>query len=121
MLDKKKKDRIIEKYKTHKNDTGSPEVQIAILTAEIKELTEHLKNHKKDFSSRRGLIKKVSQRRRLIHYLQRENPKSYEDITKKLKIKKRSAETLPEEDEEEIEEKEDDIEEVEEVQGDDKE
>lgn len=115
MLDKKKKDKIIEKYKTHKNDTGSPEVQIAILTAEIKELTEHLKEHKKDFSSRRGLIKKVAQRRRLVHYLQRENPKSYEDITRKLKIKKRSAETMPEEEEEEIkEEVEEAIEETEE-------
>ena len=100
MLDKKKKDRIIEKYKTHKNDTGSPEVQIAILTAEIKELTEHLKEHKKDYSSRRGLIKKVAQRRRLLHYLQRENSDSYEDIAKKLKIKKRSSSTLPKEEDE---------------------
>lgn len=102
MLDKKKKDKIIEKYKTHKSDTGSPEVQIAILTAEIKELTEHLKTHKKDFSSRRGLIKKVSQRRRLLQYLQRENEKSYDNITKKLKIKKRSAETMPEPEDEPI-------------------
>ena len=102
MLDKKKKDRIIEKYKTHKSDTGSPEVQIAILTAEIKELTEHLKAHKKDFSSRRGLIKKVAQRRRLLQYLQRENEKSYDDITKKLKIRKRSSETMPEPEEEPI-------------------
>ncbi len=108
MLDKKKKDRIIEKYKTHKNDTGSPEVQIAILTAEIKELTEHLKDHKKDFSSRRGLIKKVSQRRHLVQYLQRENPKSYEDITRKLKIKKRSSETLPPEEDVHIKEDESD-------------
>ena len=100
MLDKKKKDRIIEKYKTHKSDTGSPEVQIVILTAEIKELTEHLKEHKKDYSSRRGLIKKVAQRRRLLQYLQRENEKSYENITKKLKIKKRLPETMVEKDEE---------------------
>jgi|TARA_B100001964_G_C13760271_1_gene391401 small subunit ribosomal protein S15 len=100
MLDKKKKDRIIEKYKTHENDTGSPEVQIAILTAEIKELTEHLKEHKKDFSSRRGLIKKVAQRRRLLQYLQRDNSESYEDIIKKLKIKKRSPETMTESEEE---------------------
>ncbi|MBU2576023.1 30S ribosomal protein S15 [Patescibacteria group bacterium] len=99
MLDKKKKDRIIEKYKTHKNDTGSPEVQIAILTAEIKELTEHLKEHKKDYSSRRGLIKKVAQRRKLLQYLQRENEKSYEDITKKLKIRKRAQETMQEKEE----------------------
>ena len=95
MLDKKKKDRIIEKYKTHKNDTGSTEVQVAILSAEIKELTEHLKSHKKDYSSRRGLIKKVSQRRRLLHYLQREDNKSYEKITAQLRIKKRSEDTLP--------------------------
>ncbi len=58
MLDKKKKLKLIEKFKTHKNDTGSPEVQIAILTEEIKELTRHLKENKKDFSSRRGLISK---------------------------------------------------------------
>ena len=94
MLDKKKKDRIIEKFKIHKNDTGSPEVQIAILTAEIKELTEHLKEHKKDFSSRRGLIKKVSQRRKLLHYLQREDAARYDKITDKLKIKKRADHTL---------------------------
>jgi small subunit ribosomal protein S15 len=102
MLDKKKKDRIIEKYKTHKNDTGSAEVQIAILTAEIKELTEHLKEHKKDYSSRRGLIKKVSQRRRLLQYLQRDNMKSYDDITKKLKIKRRSESTMTESEEDKV-------------------
>jgi len=96
MLDKKKKDRIIAKYKTHEKDTGSPEVQIAILTAEIKELTEHLKEHKKDFSSRRGLIKKVGQRRRLLQYLQRENAESYDDICRKLKIKRRSEHTIEE-------------------------
>ena len=94
MLDKKKKDRIIAKYKTHEKDTGSTEVQIAILTAEIKELTEHLKLHKKDFSSRRGLIKKVSQRRKLLNYLQQENQNSYDDITRKLKIRKRAAHTM---------------------------
>jgi small subunit ribosomal protein S15 len=110
MLDKKKKDRIIEKYKTHEKDTGSPEVQIAILTAEIKELTEHLKQHKKDFSSRRGLLKKVSQRRKLLHYLQREDAESYEDIIKKLKIKRRSESTIEEQEPigVEIEEKDED-------------
>ncbi|MBI2636582.1 MAG: 30S ribosomal protein S15 [Parcubacteria group bacterium] len=98
MLDKKKKDRIIAKFKTHESDTGSPEVQIAILSAEIKELTEHLKSHRKDFSSRRGLIKKVSQRRKLLHYLQREDSDSYERVIKQLRIKKRAAHTLaPEE------------------------
>jgi small subunit ribosomal protein S15 len=99
MLDKKKKDRIIEKYKTHKDDTGSPEVQIAILSAEIKELTDHLKSHKKDYSSRRGLIKKVSQRRKLLHYLQRDNSDSYEKLSKQLKIRKRAEHTLAKEDE----------------------
>lgn len=86
MLDKKKKDKIIAKFKTHPTDTGSSEVQIAILTEEIKLLTKHLKQHQKDFSSRRGLIKKVSQRRRLLRYLERENPESFEKITKTLKI-----------------------------------
>lgn len=99
MLDKKKKDRIIAKYKTHENDTGSPEVQIAILSSEIKDLTEHLKSHKKDFSSRRGLIKKVSQRRKLLHYLQREDAASYENISKALRIKRRAEHTMAPEDE----------------------
>ncbi len=94
MLDKKAKDRIIAKFKTHANDTGSPEVQTAILTAEIKELTEHLKMHRKDFSSRRGLIKKVSARRKLLHYLQRDNEESYEQLIKKLKIKRRAQSTM---------------------------
>ncbi len=88
MLTKKEKDKIIEKYKTHKDDTGSPEVQIAILSEEITRLTDHLKGHKKDFSSRRGLLKKVGLRRRLLKYLEKENPKSYENLTKKLKLKK---------------------------------
>ena len=87
MLDKKKKQLLIQKYKTHANDTGSPEIQIAILTAEIKELTEHLKLHKKDYSSRRGLLRKVSLRRKLLRYLEKENEKSFDELTKKLKIK----------------------------------
>ena len=87
MLDKKKKQHIIEKFKTHKNDTGSPEIQIAILTEEIKEQTGHLKEHKKDYSSRRGLIRKVTLRRKLLRYLEKENEKNFDDIVKKLKIK----------------------------------
>ncbi len=87
MLDKKKKQSIITKFKTHANDTGSPEIQIAILTEEIRELTEHLKSHKKDFSSRRGLIRKVSLRRKLLRYLEKENEKSFDDIVKRLKIR----------------------------------
>lgn len=84
MLSPDKKKRIIEKFKTHSTDTGSPQVQIAILTAEVKELTEHLKDHKKDFSSRRGLIKKVSERRRLMKYLKREDSKAYDDLMAKM-------------------------------------
>ena len=86
MLQPDKKKRIIEKFKMHATDTGSPQVQIAILTEEIKELTEHLKTHKKDFSSRRGLIKKVGERRRMMKYLKREDMKAYDDLMAKLKI-----------------------------------
>jgi small subunit ribosomal protein S15 len=87
MLDKKKKEKIISKFKTHDSDTGSSHVQIAILTEEIKELTKHLKSHKKDFSSRRGLLKKVAERRRLLSYLRREDEKAYNEIIKTLKLK----------------------------------
>jgi len=88
MLTKDKKNRIIKKYKTHESDTGSPEVQIAILSEEINQLTEHLKLHKKDFSSRRGLLKKVGLRRRLLTYLEKEDQKSYDNLINKLKLKK---------------------------------
>ena len=87
MLDKRKKGKIIAKYKTHNSDTGSSQVQIAILTEEIKELTKHLKSHKKDFSSRRGLLKKVAERRRLLNYLKREDEKAYDKLVKDLKLK----------------------------------
>lgn len=87
MLDKRKKQHLIEKFKTHASDTGSPEIQIAILTEEIKELTSHLKEHKKDYSSRRGLIRKVALRRKLLRYLEKENEQSFDEIVKKLKIK----------------------------------
>lgn len=87
MLDKKKKEKIIAKYKTHESDTGSSQVQIAILTEEVKELTKHLKDHKKDFSSRRGLLKKVAERRRLLNYLRREDEKAFNEIVKDLKLK----------------------------------
>lgn len=89
MLDKTAKDKIIAKFKTHKNDTGSPNVQIAILTAEISLLTEHLRSHKKDFSSRKGLYKKVGQRRRLLRYLEQDDFGGFTDICKKLKLKVR--------------------------------
>lgn len=87
MIDKKKKAQIIKKFATHENDTGSSEVQIALLTEEIKNLTEHLKTHKKDFSSRRGLLRKVSERRKLLKYLQRENAESFDELVKRLKLK----------------------------------
>lgn len=87
-IDKAKKEELIQKFKTHATDTGSSEVQIAILTEEILQLTEHLKLHKKDFSSRRGLLRKVGQRRRLLKYLEKENNESYLSLIKKLKLKK---------------------------------
>ena len=87
MLEKKQKQKIISKFKIHANDTGSSPVQIAILTEEIKELSEHLKRHKHDHSSRRGLLKKVSERRRLLKYLQKEDEKLFMSVAKKLKLK----------------------------------
>jgi small subunit ribosomal protein S15 len=87
MLTKTKKKNIIKKFKQHENDTGSPQVQIAILTAEIKDLTGHLKTHKKDFSSRRGLLKKVVERRRLLKYLQREDEAAYKKLVEDLKLR----------------------------------
>jgi len=87
MLDKKAKDKVIKKFQTHESDTGSSQVQIAILTLEIQELTEHLKTHRKDHSSRRGLLKKVGERRRLLRYLEHEDPKGFEDLVKRLKLK----------------------------------
>ncbi|MBI2483532.1 30S ribosomal protein S15 [Candidatus Uhrbacteria bacterium] len=89
MLDKATKDKLIKKFQTHEGDTGSPQVQIAILTEEVKFLVEHLKMHKKDFSSRRGLLKKVNERRRLLQYLEREDVVAHEELAKKLKLKVR--------------------------------
>ncbi len=87
MIDKNVKKKIIEKFKVHENDTGSSQVQIAILTEEISLLTEHLKKHKHDHSSRRGLLRKVGERRRLLKYLQKEDEESFADIAKRLKLK----------------------------------
>ncbi|PJA47556.1 30S ribosomal protein S15 [Candidatus Uhrbacteria bacterium CG_4_9_14_3_um_filter_36_7] len=87
MLSQKQKQNVIKKFQTHEADTGSPQVQIAILTSEIKDLTKHLRTHKKDQSSRRGLMKKVSERRRLLKYLEREDKKSFEKIKKELGLK----------------------------------
>jgi small subunit ribosomal protein S15 len=88
MLNKDKKAKIIKKFRTHESDTGSPQVQIAILTEEVKELTGHLKTHRKDFSSRRGLLKKVAERRRLLKYLEREDAKAYAELIEALGLKK---------------------------------
>jgi small subunit ribosomal protein S15 len=99
MLDKKVKEKIIKKYRVHDTDTGSPQVQIAILTEEIKDLTEHLKQHKHDYSSRRGLLKKVGERRKLLKYLQKESAEQFKDLATKLKL--RIATKLQAEEEEE--------------------
>jgi len=98
MLDKKNKEKLIKKFRTHDNDTGSPQVQIAILTAEIEQLSEHLKAHKHDYSSRRGLLKKVAERRRLLKYLQKEDAPAFAELATKLKLK--IAQKLQEEEEE---------------------
>jgi len=87
MLDKKTKQRIINKFKIHPTDTGSSQVQIAILTEEVKQLTAHLMKHKHDHSSRHGLLKKIGERRRLLKYLQTENEKAFQVLAKKLKLK----------------------------------
>lgn len=87
VLETKKKQQIISKFKTHETDTGSAEVQVAILTEEIKDLTKHLQQHKHDHSSRRGLLKKVGERRRLLRYLELDNPESYQKIIETLKLK----------------------------------
>lgn len=85
---KEQKNQIIAKYATHEGDTGSPEVQIALLTTRINELTEHLKVHKKDHHSRRGLLKMVGHRRNLLAYLQKVDIERYRAIIKKLGIRK---------------------------------
>ena len=86
-MDLEKKREIIDQYRTHENDTGSPEVQIAILTHRISELTEHLKEHKKDHHSRRGLYKMVGQRRRLLNYLQAKDIERFRTIKEQLRIR----------------------------------
>ena len=88
MLLKDEKTAIIESNKTHENDTGSPEIQIAILTKRINDLTEHLKIHKKDHHSRRGLLKMVGRRRNLLAYLQKKDIERYRAIIAKLNIRK---------------------------------
>jgi len=88
MLTVQEKQRVIQKYKLHEKDTGSSEVQVALFTEKIEQLTGHLKKHPKDNHSRRGLLKMVSKRKRLLDYLEREDQKRYESIVKKLKLKR---------------------------------
>ena len=88
MLRKEEKDQIIEANRTHEGDTGSPEVQIAILTKRINDLTGHLKTHKKDHHSRRGLLKMVGHRRNLLNYLKKKDVERYRACIEKLGIRK---------------------------------
>jgi small subunit ribosomal protein S15 len=87
-LETKEKQKIIGKYRVHNKDTGSPEVQIATLTTQIKKLTGHLKDNPKDNHSRRGLLKMVAKRKKLMDYLKKKNEKSYDSLTKNLSLKR---------------------------------
>ena len=87
-MDKELKQQIIDKYKTHEGDTGSPEVQIAVLTYRINNLNEHLKSNKKDHHSRRGMLKMIGHRRNLLNYLMKVDINRYRAIIEKLGIRK---------------------------------
>jgi len=87
-LNPEAKKAIMAEFKLHDSDTGSPEVQVALLTQRIKDITEHLKIHKKDFHSRRGLLKLIGQRRRLLDYIQRKDIKRYRKLIKELGLRK---------------------------------
>jgi small subunit ribosomal protein S15 len=88
VLNPEGKKEIIDRFKLHDKDTGSPEVQVAILSNRINYLTEHFKTHKKDHHSRRGLLKLVGQRRRLLNYLRRTDPQRYQNVIKELGLRK---------------------------------
>lgn len=88
VLEKKKKEVLVADFAEHEKDTGSCSVQVALLTERINGLTEHFKTHRKDFSSRVGLLRLVSQRKRLLEYLKRENAEKYRGLVEKLKLKK---------------------------------
>jgi small subunit ribosomal protein S15 len=87
MLTKERKQEIMEQFRVHPADTGSPEVQIALLTERIRQVAEHLKTHRKDFHSRRGLMMMVGQRRRLLRYLRREDPARYQALVARLGLR----------------------------------
>lgn len=88
VLDKKAKGELISDFKVHGKDTGSPTVQVALLTYRINNLTEHFKTHKKDHHSRQGLLKLVNKRRRLLQYLKDNDEKRYREVVKKLELRK---------------------------------
>lgn len=88
MLSSEKRKEVIDNYRLHEKDTGSPEVQIALLSARIEYLTEHFKTHKKDHHSRRGLLKLVGQRRRLLDYMKKKDVERYRSIIQQLGIRK---------------------------------
>ena len=88
MLESKEKTKVIKKHKVHETDTGSDEVQIALLSEEIKGLLSHLKKHPKDLHSKRGLLKMVSKRRKLLKHLKKEDEKRYNKIVKAIGLKK---------------------------------
>ena len=90
MLTLKEKEKVMEGVKTHKDDTGSPEVQVALLSREIEKLLLHLKKHAKDFHSKRGLLRMVAKRRILLSYLKRENEKRYLSLLRKLGLKSKA-------------------------------
>jgi small subunit ribosomal protein S15 len=88
-LEKDLKNKVIDDYKTHEGDTGSPEVQVALLTTRIQQLTDHLRANHKDEASRRGLLKMVGQRRRLLAYLSSKDPQRYEALTDRLGLRRK--------------------------------
>ena len=88
MLDREAKEKIVTDYRTHDGDTGSPQVQVALLTERINQLTEHFKTHKKDNHSRRGLLKMVSQRRSLLDYLKRRDIEQYHELINRLGLRR---------------------------------
>ncbi|HSX37119.1 MAG TPA: 30S ribosomal protein S15 [Patescibacteria group bacterium] len=88
MITGEKKQKVIKDLQVHKADTGGSSVQVGVLTEQIKELTEHLKVHKKDFAARRGLLQKVGQRRRLLKYIAERNSKGYLELIQKLGIRR---------------------------------
>lgn len=87
-INKEQKAKIIEEFKRHDGDTGSPEVQIALLTYDINQLNNHMKVHKHDYHSQRGLFKKIGQRRNLLNYLRNEDANRYQELIKKLNLRR---------------------------------